>query len=226
MPETAESIPDELRLVPSSILRVVSPAAREYLEWDAVSSAATASPAVANGAASAAVLMSDSWVRRVLKPEWLPLSTKSFAVAGPASVLGYESGSSDALVKYDAVGIRYRMGGTSIQVIQSSYLLGVVVVPGDRHGGDSADFARYVISEYLQNADRILLISGRQSAYANGIGVGRPVHHPAGVWMDQWHDSFFWFTDGTTFAATCPKSAGESFVPPYIVDWFRTTNGN
>lgn len=146
-----------------------------------------------------------AWMKRVLKAEWIPSEVQSFALARQRAVLGLPPGLTTTAAKYDAVGIRYQFRESAVQIVQTTYLLGIVIVPdqADLNGTlkpDPASFARHIIKTYFLEAERLLHLSGEEHANADGVSVGRPTGDSLSGWSNQWYESLFWFTDGKVFA--------------------------
>lgn len=218
------SLPDELELTPDSILGAVKPQARAYFTWQRfVEGEITGN--LSAGRTQGAVANAKDWLRTLLRPEWVPEHLDTFIRCSEKAVLGLGPTPQDDPTNYDAVGIRYSIDGSAIQVIQTSYLMGVVIAPsavsrGANLNTSDLQFPRYVARTAIREADHIIRVSMQRCRSVDGVLRGKAELTPTDFVENQWYDSVFWFTDGKVFAFTCRKVRGGPADAPRTPDWF------
>jgi hypothetical protein len=220
--DTAVPLPGEQELTPECMLVVMRPQLGGFFRWRQFLTEAT-EVSTSDPRTQAAVADASKWVRLVLRPEWVPEQLDAFVTCSAKAVPGAGPTPFDAPTKYDAVGIRYSVGGSAIQVVQTSYHMAIVIVPRASKVeaypivGDLRPVNR-VVATFLQEAPEIIGNSMKQCAYKDGVVSGGA----ADWWRNEWYTSVFWFWDQRVFAFTCPKvRGGPALEGPRLPDWFK-----
>ena len=224
--DTAVPLPVEQELTPECMLGTMVPLARSLFRWRQLLTEGT-QVSTSDTRTQAAVADASKWVRRILRPEWVPEQLGPFITCSAKAVLAEGPPGVNVPTKYDAVGIRYSIDGSAIQVVQTSYLMAIVLVPltspCDAYPivGDLRPVNRGVAT-FLQEAPEIIRVSMQQCTYVDGVVRGRPEPTPAEFVANQWHSSLWWFWDQRVFAFTCRKvRGGPAIEGPRLPDWFR-----
>jgi hypothetical protein len=151
----------------------------------------------------AACKEAEQWIRRVLKPEWVPDD-----LAPRLQPLQREPASESVIV------CRYSIDGHAIQVNQNRGSMWVVIKPpkGSLAAQDAKGLGSAVFSTCFLNGDRMASLAGKEIDGTGNVRVWRPDYSaviPPGA-LENWWGWRVWLTDGDAVAVFLGKRSEDS----------------
>jgi len=151
----------------------------------------------------AACKEAEQWIRRVLKPEWVPDD-----LAARLQPLQRDPASASIIV------CRYSLAGHAIQINQNRASMWVVIKPpkGSLAAQDSKELGSAAFKTYFLNGDRMASLPGKEIDGTGKVRVWRPDYStaiPPGA-LENWWGWQVWLTDGDAFAAFLSKRSEDS----------------
>ncbi len=151
----------------------------------------------------AACKEAEQWIRRVLKPQWVPDD-----LAARLQPLQREPASQSVIV------CRYATDGYAIQINQSRASMWVVIKPMNEASWahDAKEFSIAAFNACFLNGDRMASLPGKETDTIGKLQVwsldySRPLPHGA---LENWWGWRFWLTDGESFAVLLSKRSEDS----------------
>jgi hypothetical protein len=162
----------------------------------------------------AAAREAGQWIRRVLKPEWVPND-----LADRLHPLQREPASQSIIV------CRYDIDGHAIQINQSRGAMWVVIRPPKANplSGNAKELASAIFNTYFLNGDRMAALQGKETNGLAGLRVWLPDYSasiPLGA-LENWWGWQLWLTDGRS-VAVCLNKRSEDAARNIMADdpWF------
>jgi hypothetical protein len=151
----------------------------------------------------AAAKEAEQWVRRVLKPEWVPND-----LAARLRPLRREPASQSIII------CRYLIDGHAIQIDQSRGSMWIIIRPLQPKplSKDGKELADATFHTYFLNGDRMAALPGKETAGTAKLRVWLPdfsASIPPGA-LANWWGWRLWLTDGEAVAILLDKTSEDS----------------
>ena len=215
-----EPIPTTCQLVTQRLVDAITGHIVDYFVWPTTNAVQHPKATVSLAAARDA----ETWINRVLQPRWTIADYSPYQLLCRNDVRGYANSSTSQLVGYDSVRCRYRIGGTAIQVTQTSFAMGLVIQPDSGlrlsmgQNLTCCDFADRLLPRFLNEAARIVAVTTVRIENP-GIAEAKPNDALQETDTNVWHDTVSWWTDGVSVAFLIPKSCGGPYAPAALRHW-------
>jgi hypothetical protein len=145
----------------------------------------------------------EQWIRRVLKPEWVPND-----LAARLHLLQREPASLSIIV------CRYAIDGCAIQITQNRSSMWVVIKPRDDAslGGDASGIEQAMFPTYFLMGDRMAALYAKSVDGTAKLRIWAPNFSapiPPGA-LENWWGWRLWVTDGKALAVYLGKASDDS----------------
>lgn len=209
-----QKVPDEYRCVPSSVGEVLHPFTSAHVMWPDAQEIGRRRADSSEKPVREAVDSTVTWLKRILREEWIPDISSLDILALKSDVQGH-----------DAVRFRYRVEGVVIEVASTVSRMTIVIQPGDNEIRRSSlqevgakHYVSSVVDEFLQKADEVKRGAFRKvKKTKSGFTGSVIVTEDTGIY---WCDFVAWWTDGRTVVFSIDKADGGAWIPTPRKHWF------
>ena len=216
-------VPDDYLCIMGTAANDLSPFIRSHIMWPNKERISRSKKDLNNNNVQKAVVSTFDWVKKVLRPEWVPDNIAAIDVlALKAEVVGSEDVEGQG---HDVVRFRYKVQNFVVEVASTVPMLTLVVQkdngedpPVGLNEETAKRFVGNTIDQFLQESDKIKNISFKNIEKGKVGYKGKSETKPETC--NIWWGNVYWWTDGRTVMFSILKADNRPLVPMPKKDWF------
>lgn len=186
---------------------------RSHIMWPDSGRITRNQVAVTNNQVSEAVQSTILWVKKVVRPEFVPEKPTALALKGDVD-------------GHDVIRFRYAIDDSIVEVASTAPRLTFVIQRKDRAAsddlkeGDAKTFVSSIIDQFLNDADRVKATAFLRVSKTKHGYYGAPTVRPETC--NYWWGPVVWWTDGKVVVLSLQKADGGPLEPTPKDNWFSS----